>query len=58
MAGPVWAWGAMILPFFEEQAMYTQVNLEAPLEGNDSKVRLTSLPGFICPSGRRVRDHH
>ena len=48
--GPGWAWGAMILPFFEEQAVYAQVNLNAPIEGNDSKVRLTSLPGFICPS--------
>jgi prepilin-type N-terminal cleavage/methylation domain-containing protein len=48
--GPGWAWGAMILPFFEEQAVYEQVNLEAPIEGDENKVRLTSLPGFICPS--------
>src|SRR5687767_3918318 len=27
--GPGWVWGTMILPFFEEQAFYTQVNLNA-----------------------------
>jgi hypothetical protein len=40
----------MILPHFEESALHDLVNLDEPIESEASKVRLTSLPGFICPS--------
>jgi prepilin-type N-terminal cleavage/methylation domain-containing protein len=49
-AGPGWAWGARILPYIEEASVHEQVNLEAAIESDAGKVRLTSLAIFICPS--------
>jgi prepilin-type N-terminal cleavage/methylation domain-containing protein len=48
--GPGWSWGPMILQHFEEAAAHDLVNLSEPIESEMSKVRLISLPGFICPS--------
>jgi hypothetical protein len=50
-AGPGWAWGATIMPFIEETAVYDQIDFEASLRGVDTEaVRLTPVSLFVCPS--------
>jgi prepilin-type N-terminal cleavage/methylation domain-containing protein len=49
--GPGWSWGPLILSYVEESALRDQVVLKAPIESEAAaKVRLASLPLFICPS--------
>ena len=49
--GPGWAWGAMILPYIEQAALFQQVNLTVPVEGETAAdIRTESVPVFICPS--------
>lgn len=49
--GPGWAWGAMLLPHFEEDIIYRHVNFTKPVDDPDMEaVRMTSLATFICPS--------
>jgi prepilin-type N-terminal cleavage/methylation domain-containing protein len=50
-AGPGWAWGVKLLPFLEQNALYQQVDFDAPVESlAAAPVRMTSLPVFNCPS--------
>jgi prepilin-type N-terminal cleavage/methylation domain-containing protein/prepilin-type processing-associated H-X9-DG protein len=46
-----WGWGAMVLPFVEQNAMYKQINFElgTGLGGNLSLIA-TPIPMFRCPS--------
>ena len=54
--GPGWAWGAMLLPYFEENIVYRHVNFERPVDDPSmEQVRTTSLATFICPSDREFR---
>jgi prepilin-type N-terminal cleavage/methylation domain-containing protein len=49
--GPGWAWGAMILPFVEEEALHDEINYTDPVDSEASaKIRLKSVPIFCCPS--------
>jgi prepilin-type N-terminal cleavage/methylation domain-containing protein len=48
--GPGWSWGPMIMPHFEDGTAFEQVNLDLPIASDQNKIRLQSMPGFICPS--------
>ncbi len=49
--GPGWAWGAMLMPYIEETALYKHADFTKSLRGPETElVRLTSVPLFICPS--------
>jgi prepilin-type N-terminal cleavage/methylation domain-containing protein/prepilin-type processing-associated H-X9-DG protein len=49
--GPGWAWGSMIIPFLEEVSLHADIDFSASLRvPATEKVRMTSLPLFICPS--------
>jgi prepilin-type N-terminal cleavage/methylation domain-containing protein len=49
--GPGWAWGAILLPFFEEKIIYRHMIFERPVDDPEMElVRKTSVPTFICPS--------
>jgi prepilin-type N-terminal cleavage/methylation domain-containing protein/prepilin-type processing-associated H-X9-DG protein len=49
--GPGWAWGAKILPYIEQSALYKLVDSSVPVHGPAAiAVRLKSVPLFICPS--------
>jgi prepilin-type N-terminal cleavage/methylation domain-containing protein len=48
---PGWSWGARIMPFIEEVALHDEIDFEASLrDAVSEKVRLTSVPLFLCPS--------
>jgi prepilin-type N-terminal cleavage/methylation domain-containing protein/prepilin-type processing-associated H-X9-DG protein len=50
-AGPGWAWGVELLPHLEQNALYESVDFAEDVSAPASTdVRMTSLPGFICPS--------
>jgi len=46
--GPGWAWGAMLLPDIEQEALVERVNFSAPVA--NAGVSGISLATFICPS--------
>jgi prepilin-type N-terminal cleavage/methylation domain-containing protein/prepilin-type processing-associated H-X9-DG protein len=45
---PGWAWGAYILPYLEQGALYNQFNFSQPVQ--NSPAIQTVVPTFICPS--------
>ncbi len=49
--GDGWAWGSMVLPWLEQNALHAAINYETPIvdEGNHT-VRSTRLAVFLCPS--------
>lgn len=49
--GAGYSWGAMILPFIEQTAIYNQFNWNAPVWDNTNKTaRMNRIPVFFCPS--------
>lgn len=51
--GPGWSWGAMLMSYLEEAALFDEVkvNFDKSLRTPDTeRVRLTSVPLFVCPS--------
>lgn len=49
--GPGWSWGARVLPYIEQSALYKLVDAAVPVEGVGAlAVRMKSVPAFICPS--------
>ncbi|MBB03062.1 MAG: prepilin-type cleavage/methylation domain-containing protein [Planctomyces sp.] len=50
-AAPGWAWGAMILPFLEQGALYDQLSIDAPCWAPVNAGLVESkLAMFLCPS--------
>jgi prepilin-type N-terminal cleavage/methylation domain-containing protein/prepilin-type processing-associated H-X9-DG protein len=50
-AGPGWAWGAHLLPYFEEVEAFRLVNFNKSVADSSMKrVREDSIETFICPS--------
>lgn len=49
--GTGWAWGSMILPFLEQQPLYSSINfnLSVAYAANDT-CSLTALAVYLCPS--------
>ena len=46
-----WGWGAMLLPFIEQNAIYTQINFGAgTATGGNLALIGRSIPAFRCPS--------
>ncbi len=51
--GPGWGWASMILPQFEQAALYSAVNFSSGVEApGNSTARLVNVGGFLCPSDR------
>jgi prepilin-type N-terminal cleavage/methylation domain-containing protein/prepilin-type processing-associated H-X9-DG protein len=53
--GPGWSWGAQLMPYLEQAALFATVDekikKKRPVNAYDSKsLVLTSVPGFLCPS--------
>jgi prepilin-type N-terminal cleavage/methylation domain-containing protein/prepilin-type processing-associated H-X9-DG protein len=49
--GPGWGWGALLLPYLEQDNLYRQIDLTKDITLPAHKaVRMTSLPVFLCPS--------
>ncbi|QDT38740.1 DUF1559 domain-containing protein [Stratiformator vulcanicus] len=50
-ASGVWAWGARILPFLDQQPLYEQLEMTVlPVSSSPLSALQTSLPVFLCPS--------
>jgi prepilin-type N-terminal cleavage/methylation domain-containing protein/prepilin-type processing-associated H-X9-DG protein len=55
--GPGWAWGARIMPYIEQSALYKLVDSAVPVEGVAAMaVRMNSVPTFICPSDDQFQE--
>ncbi len=49
--GPGWGWGALLLPYMEQQPLYNQIRFDLGIESPlNAAVRIAPLPGFRCPS--------
>jgi prepilin-type N-terminal cleavage/methylation domain-containing protein/prepilin-type processing-associated H-X9-DG protein len=49
--GPGWGWGAYLLPYLEQDALYRQINFSRDIADPVNAVaRVTSVPVFLCPS--------
>lgn len=49
-AGPGWSWAPMILRHMENVQLADEVPLTQPIASEAGRVRLTSVPTFVCPS--------
>jgi prepilin-type N-terminal cleavage/methylation domain-containing protein/prepilin-type processing-associated H-X9-DG protein len=49
--GPGWGWGALLLPYLEQDPLYRQIDLTKDITHPANKAaRMTSLSVFLCPS--------
>jgi prepilin-type N-terminal cleavage/methylation domain-containing protein/prepilin-type processing-associated H-X9-DG protein len=49
--GPGWGWGALILPYLEQDPLYRQIQLAKDItDPVNAAARMTSLSIFLCPS--------
>lgn len=50
-AGSGWAWGAMLLPFLEENSIYEQINFSLPCWDTANETAATQqISAYLCPS--------
>jgi prepilin-type N-terminal cleavage/methylation domain-containing protein/prepilin-type processing-associated H-X9-DG protein len=68
---PQWSWGALILPFIEQDTLYTQLTVGSPLQleqarilsvTNNTNILRSTMGDFLCPSSLtlsrfQVNDH-
>ena len=48
---PGWAWSTRILPFLEQQPLYEDIDMNAPIvAAGNAQASLTVVPTFLCPS--------
>lgn len=51
--GPGWGWGAHLLPYLEQDALYAQIAFGKDIsDPANSAARSTSVPVFLCPADR------
>ena len=51
--GPGWGWGAHLLPYLEQDALYHQISFSKDIaDPVNATARRTSLAAFLCPSDR------
>ena len=56
-AAPGWGWGALVLPYAEQQAIAAQTPLNRPLwQPEFESLVATTLSGFLCPSATGGND--
>jgi prepilin-type N-terminal cleavage/methylation domain-containing protein/prepilin-type processing-associated H-X9-DG protein len=49
--GPGWGWAAYILPHIEQQALYSAIQFNQPIEAAiNAAVRITTVSIYFCPS--------
>jgi prepilin-type N-terminal cleavage/methylation domain-containing protein/prepilin-type processing-associated H-X9-DG protein len=49
--GPGWGWGALLLPYLEQQSLYAQIDFRLPVNGRGPRsIRTTELSIYTCPS--------
>jgi prepilin-type N-terminal cleavage/methylation domain-containing protein/prepilin-type processing-associated H-X9-DG protein len=49
--GPGWGWGAILLPFVEQDSLYRRIDFSLDIaHPNNTTARVTSIPIFQCPS--------
>jgi prepilin-type N-terminal cleavage/methylation domain-containing protein/prepilin-type processing-associated H-X9-DG protein len=54
--GPGWGWGSRILPYLEQQPIYSQINFDLALHTPEwLTVRTTPLAMFLCPTDEMPR---
>jgi prepilin-type N-terminal cleavage/methylation domain-containing protein/prepilin-type processing-associated H-X9-DG protein len=51
-SGPGWGWATFLLPDIEQDNVYRQINLAAPI--GSTPVRTQSLKVFLCPSDTEI----
>jgi prepilin-type N-terminal cleavage/methylation domain-containing protein len=50
-AGPGWAWGALLLPYLEQEALADSINYDLPCWHVDNRIPVqNTLSAFLCPS--------
>jgi prepilin-type processing-associated H-X9-DG protein len=50
---PGWGWGALLLPFLEQDNLFRQIDFNLPIEApSHAAVRTMVLKVFVCPSDR------
>ncbi len=55
--GPGWGWGALLLPYLEQDNLYRQINLNLDIrDPANAAARVKSLPAFRCPSDQPKAD--
>lgn len=48
---PGWGWGAALLPFMEQNNIYSNIDARQPIDHSmHAAVRITDVPTYICPS--------
>ncbi len=48
---PGWGWAAILLPYVEQQALYSQIDFSVPIDGAaGAESRVTPLSIYTCPS--------
>lgn len=54
--GPGWGWGSMLLPYLEQQPLYSAINFQVPIpDPRNQTARLMPLSVFLCPSDSQPR---
>ena len=49
--GPGWGWGAMILPYLDQQPLYNKISFETPIQDPTQQTAAnTALNVFLCPA--------
>jgi prepilin-type N-terminal cleavage/methylation domain-containing protein/prepilin-type processing-associated H-X9-DG protein len=49
--GPGWGWGATLLPYLEQDALYRQIDFAKDIaDPANARTRVTSVAVFMCPS--------
>jgi prepilin-type N-terminal cleavage/methylation domain-containing protein/prepilin-type processing-associated H-X9-DG protein len=49
--GPGWGWAAYILPYLEQQPLFTQIDFALPIESaQNASARTAPIKSYVCPS--------